>query len=123
MALPENVDQEKLADAALAILSLTAWGEDFGARAYKGIDWGLLDVFYQKGWIGDPVGKQESVHITDQGVALAAEFLEKHLGVSRHWPWPRCPLPTLGPCTIKLFGRNACAQGSGARYCAATPVT
>ena len=80
MTLPENLDQEKLAEATLAILSLSAWDEEFGARAWKGIDWDLLDVLYQKRWIADPVGKQKSVHITEQGVALAATYLEKHFG-------------------------------------------
>jgi len=80
MALPENLDQDKLGEAALAILSLSAWDEEYGARAWKGMDWDLLDVLYQKGWIGDPVGKQKSVHITEQGVPLAATYLEKHFG-------------------------------------------
>ena len=56
MALPENLDQEKLAETALAILSLSAWDEEYGARAWKGMDWDVLDVLYRKGWIGDPVG-------------------------------------------------------------------
>ena len=39
MALPENIDQEKLSEAALAILSLSAWDEEHGARAWKNMDW------------------------------------------------------------------------------------
>jgi Domain of unknown function (DUF6429) len=80
MALPENLDQQKLAEAALAILSLSAWDEEYGARAWKGMDWDVLDVLYRKGWIGDPVGKKKSVNITEQGTALAAAYLEKHFG-------------------------------------------
>ena len=80
MALPENLDQEKLAEAALAILSLTARDDEYGARAWKGIDWDLLAVLHQKEWIGDPVGKQKSVHLTEQGSTLAASYLEKHFG-------------------------------------------
>jgi hypothetical protein len=80
MTLPDNLDHEKLAEAALAILSLSAWDEEYGARAWKSMDWDLLDVLYQKGWIGDPVGKQKSVSITEQGVALAGTYLEKHFG-------------------------------------------
>ena len=80
MAIPANLDQEKLAEAALAILSLTAWEEEYGARAWKGMDWDLLDILHQKGWIDDPVGKQKSVHITEQGVALASTYLEKYFG-------------------------------------------
>ena len=80
MTIPENLDHEKLAEAALAILSLSAWDEEYGARAWKGMDWDMLDVLHQKGWIGDPVGKQKSVHITEQGVTLAATYLMKHFG-------------------------------------------
>jgi len=40
----------------------------------------LLNILYQKGWIGDPVGKQKSVVFTDEGEDLAAKFLEKHFG-------------------------------------------
>jgi hypothetical protein len=80
MTLPENLDQEKLAEAALAMLSLSAWDEEYGARAWKGMDWDMLDVLHQKGWIGDPVGKQKSVHITEQGVTLAATYLKKQFG-------------------------------------------
>jgi hypothetical protein len=78
MTLPENLDQEKLSEVALAILSLSAWDEEYGARAWKGMDWDLLDVLYQKGWIHDPVGKQKSVELTELGVTLAAAYLEKH---------------------------------------------
>lgn len=80
MALPENLDQEKLAEAALAILSLGASEEEYGTRAWKNMDWDLLDVLHEKGWIGDPVGKQKSVDLTAQGATLAATYLEKHFG-------------------------------------------
>jgi hypothetical protein len=81
MTLPENIDQQKLAEAALAILSLTASSEGMGiVRAWKGMDWDLLAVLHQNGWIGDPVGKQKSVVFTDEGKELAIGFLEKHFG-------------------------------------------
>ena len=80
MTLPENLDQDKLAEAALAILSLSAWDEEHGACAWKGMDWDVLDILYRKGWIGDPMGKKKSVHITEHGAALAVTYLEKHFG-------------------------------------------
>ena len=80
MTFTKNIDQEKLAEAALAILSLTAVKEMGTARAWKGMDWDLLDILYQKGWIFDPVGKQKSVVFTEEGVELATKFLEKHFG-------------------------------------------
>ncbi len=42
MVLPENIDQDKLAEAALAILTLSFWDEEFGARAWKGMDWDVM---------------------------------------------------------------------------------
>jgi hypothetical protein len=80
MTFADNIDKEKLAEAALAILSLTAHKDMGGVRAWKGMDWDLLNILYQKGWIGDPVGKQKSVVFTDEGEDLAAKFLEKHFG-------------------------------------------
>lgn len=80
MPLPDDIDQEKLTEAALAILSLGRWDDQLVARAWKSMDWDLLNLLYDKGWIGDPVGKQKSVVLTDDGVAKAACFLEKHFG-------------------------------------------
>ena len=80
MTFPENIDQQKLAEAALAILSLTAFTDMGGIRAWKGMDWDLLAVLHQKGWIHDPVGKQKSVWFTEEGQDLAMAFLEKHFG-------------------------------------------
>ncbi|MEH6593891.1 MAG: DUF6429 family protein [Halioglobus sp.] len=80
MTLRDDLDHEKLAEAALAILSLSSWGEEYEARAWKGLDWDLMDLLHEKGWIRDPVGTQKSVVLTEQGVTLAATYLEKHFG-------------------------------------------
>ena len=39
-----------------------------------------MNLLHDKGWIQDPVGKQKSVVLTEQGVTLAATYLEKHFG-------------------------------------------
>jgi hypothetical protein len=80
MTFVDNIDKEKWAEVALAILSLTAHKNMGGVRAWKGMDWDLLNILHQKGWIGDPVGKQKSVVFTDEGEDLATKFLEKHFG-------------------------------------------
>ncbi len=80
MPLPENIDEEKLAEVSLAILSLGAWSEGAGTRAWKGIDWEVMDLLHQRGWIGDPVGKQKSVVLTEQGITAAESCMEKHFG-------------------------------------------
>jgi Domain of unknown function (DUF6429) len=80
MALPPNIDREKLSQAALAILGLTAFGDHEIVRAWKGMDWDLLDALFENGWIADPKGKAKSVVLTADGARLAQEFLTKHFG-------------------------------------------
>jgi hypothetical protein len=78
MPLPPNLDDEKLSEAALAILGLTAFSSHHITRAWKGMDWDLLGLLFQKGWIEDPVGKSKSVVLTEAGEHLASEFLMRH---------------------------------------------
>jgi hypothetical protein len=75
--LPNDLDTDKLAEAALAILSLTLHD---GGRVWKGLDWELMGLLHDKGWIVDPVSKAKSVVLTEEGEQLAREFLRKHFG-------------------------------------------
>ena len=83
MALPPDLDQERLCETALAILGLTAFSEHGATRAWKGMDWDLLDALYERGWILDPKGKAKSVVLTPSGAKLAEEFLERHFSRRR----------------------------------------
>ena len=83
MALPDGLDHDKLAEAALAILALTAFSRGHEARAWKGLDWDVLDLLYQRGWIEDPVGKAKSVVLTEAGERLAPELLARHFAQAR----------------------------------------
>ena len=80
MSLPPSVNLDKLSEAALAILALTAFNDRHAVRAWKGMDWDLLDQLYERGWIRDPKGKAKSVVFTDEGARLAEEFLIRHFG-------------------------------------------
>ena len=80
MPLPPGLDHDKLSEAALALLALTAHTDSGITRAWKGLDWDLLDELFKRGWIADPKGKAKSVVFTDEGAKLAAEFLRKHFG-------------------------------------------
>lgn len=62
-----NIDEEKIEDTVLALLQLTAHGDRFGMRTWKGHDWEVMDRLHQKGWISDPKGKAKSVVFTDEG--------------------------------------------------------
>ncbi len=57
MPLPVDLDHDKLAEAALAILALTAFSSRHESRAWKGLDWEVLDLLHRRGWIEDPVAK------------------------------------------------------------------
>jgi hypothetical protein len=80
MPIPPNLDEEKLSEMALAILGLTAHGVRGATRAWKGMDWELLDLLFRKGWIENPTGKAKSVALTEAGERLAQEFLARHFG-------------------------------------------
>ena len=72
--LPKDLDHEKLAEVALALLALTL----HGGRVWKALDWDLMNLLFHKGWILDPVSKNKSVVLTEEGEALARGFLAKH---------------------------------------------
>ncbi|HEY7188628.1 MAG TPA: DUF6429 family protein [Vicinamibacterales bacterium] len=78
--LPDDLDANRLAEAALAILSLTLHD---GGRVWKGLDWELMGLLHDKGWIVDPVSKAKSVVLTEERERRGREFLCKHFGRER----------------------------------------
>jgi hypothetical protein len=78
---PLPVDHDKLAEVALAILGMTAFPNHGSVRVWKGLDWDLLDLLHEKGWILDPKSKAKSVVLTDEGARLAQEFFRRHFGI------------------------------------------
>ncbi len=83
MALPDDLDHDKLAEAAPAILALTAFSSGHESRAWKGLDWDVLDLLYQRDWIEDPVGKAKSVVLTEAGERLGPDLLARHFAKAR----------------------------------------
>jgi len=51
--------EDKIDEFTLALLYLVSHDkeEGFGARAWKGFDWGTLNRLHEKGFLGNPVGK------------------------------------------------------------------
>ena len=76
-----ELDEQKLEECALAILSLTLHDSGQGPRAWKGLDWDLMDRLHENGWIADPKGKAKSVAFTEEGVERAEVFLRSHFGI------------------------------------------
>jgi hypothetical protein len=77
MNLPSDINAEKLAEVSLAILSLTLHGD---GRVWKSLDWDLMDLLHDKGWIVESRTKAKSVVLTDEGERLAKEFMLRHFG-------------------------------------------
>ena len=73
--IPRDLDTDKLAETALALLSLTI--HDHG-RVWKTLDWDVLDLLHEKGWLVEAQTKAKSVVLTEEGERLAREFLRKH---------------------------------------------
>ncbi len=79
--MPEGhkLDCDKIDDCVLALLALGLHDHN---RVWKGFDWGAMRRLYAKGLIGNPVGRNKSVMLTDEGlqrsqVLLRAHFQEK----------------------------------------------
>jgi len=83
MPIPDDADKEKLAEVALAILWLGVHGVEYETRVWKGIDWDVTDILYEKGWISDPKSKAKSVMLTEEGEKLAEEYFEKHFSKTK----------------------------------------
>ena len=80
MPLPPDLNHDKLGEVALAFLGLTAFRSHQVTRAWKGMDWDVLDLLFQHGWIADPKGPAKSVVLTDEGARFAESFLQQHFG-------------------------------------------
>ena len=44
MPIPEDANTEKLAEAALGLLWLSAHGDEYGTRVWKGLDWDVMNL-------------------------------------------------------------------------------
>jgi hypothetical protein len=77
-----DIDTDKIDDAVLALLHLTRCDQMFGAAAWKSHDWDALNRLHQKGCIENPVSKNKSVGLTEEGRAKAEELFWKLFGKS-----------------------------------------
>jgi len=77
-----NYDKEKVDEIVLALLYLTTFNDDYGFRAWKGMNWDAMDRLHEKVYIGRPKGKAKSVALSDEGVKLSEQLFKKHFGLS-----------------------------------------
>jgi hypothetical protein len=69
-----EIDTAKIDEAVLAVLYLTLHDH---TRAWKSIDWDVMNRLHERGFIGDPIGKQQSVVFTDEGLREADRCFKK----------------------------------------------
>lgn len=72
-----SYDDSKVEEAVLAVLYLTVFEEHGTSRAWKGIDWEVLNRLFERGLIHDPRNKKKSVVFTQEGLAQAKVAAEK----------------------------------------------
>ncbi|MBW1780403.1 MAG: hypothetical protein JRL30_06650 [Deltaproteobacteria bacterium] len=76
-------DKDKVDEMALDLLYLTSFEEKgYGWRAWKGMDWEVMNRFHEKGYIGNPKSKAKSVRLTKEGAQLSEALFKKHFGTS-----------------------------------------
>ncbi len=73
-----DYDKEKVDDLTLALLYLVMTEEKHGVFAWKAFDWETMNRLHEKGFIGNPIGKQKSVGVTPEGRKKAEELFKKH---------------------------------------------
>lgn len=73
-------DENKVDEMVLALLYLTSSRDQYGTRAWKGLNWEVLDRLHEKGYIGDPREKSPTVLLTESGAKLSWELFTKYFG-------------------------------------------
>ena len=69
-----KIDTDRIDDAVLALLRL---GLHQHWRVWKSFDWDAMDRLHKKGFISDPVGKQKSVVLTEEGAAQSERLFRE----------------------------------------------
>ena len=69
-----EVDEDKIDEAVLALLYITLHDE---YRAWKGMDFEVMNRLHEKGYIDNPVNKTKSVWLTNEGLKKSKLLFEK----------------------------------------------
>ncbi|MCW8884329.1 MAG: DUF6429 family protein [Motiliproteus sp.] len=69
-----DIDEDKIDETVLALLFLTLHDE---RRAWKGMDFEAMNRLHEKGYISDPINKNKSVLLTDEGLSKSEELFKK----------------------------------------------
>jgi len=67
------INEKKIDETVLALLYLTL---DKNGRAWKGFDFEVMNRLHRKGFIQNPVNKNKSVALTEDGIAESKRLFE-----------------------------------------------
>ena len=68
-----EIDKQKIDEAVLGLLYLTLHDD---GRAWKGFDFETMNRLHEKGFIGNPVYKNQSVPLTERSIAESKWLFE-----------------------------------------------
>ncbi len=71
-------NEDKVDEIVLALLCLTTFKADTNHRAWKSLDWNVMDRLYKKGYISNPQSKAKSIVLSEEGVQLSRGLFEKY---------------------------------------------
>ena len=72
-------DASKVEEVVLALLGVFEFEQ---GRVWKRYDFEVMDALHEKGYITAPRNRNESVHLTEQGLQIAKRLAQKHFGLS-----------------------------------------
>lgn len=70
-------DADRIEEIILALLGVFEFDN---GRVWKRYDFAVMDALHAKGFITDPRGRRESVHLTDDGMARSKALAARHFG-------------------------------------------
>ena len=76
-----NYDESRVAEATLALMFLGVFEDATGVRTWKSFEWTVLKQLHELGYISDPVNKNKSVWLTDEGYERSRELFQQIFGV------------------------------------------
>ena len=76
-------DKDKVDEMVLALMHLTSSQDQYGTRAWKGLDAAVLDRLHEKGYISDPKGKGPTIALSEEGGKLSKELFFNYFGLKK----------------------------------------
>lgn len=74
-------DQSRIDEAVLALLAAHLFNTN---SSWKGYDFDVMNRLHEAGYIFNPVGKQKSVQLTEDGMKYGQELASKLFGATQN---------------------------------------